>query len=700
VVNTVIKRNGEIEKYNVNKIINAIISASPDNFWNNQKSLLSEIIADVEDKIIEEFDDNPTVEEIQDIVEIILIKHNLAEIAKSYILYRNKRNQKRAEAWLKSDIALNIWERKYQHDNESFDEFFNRVTKGKKDYIKVIRDKEFCPAGRILANRDVEGKKSSYSNCYYVPITEDSLEGIFQQSLYETARTWSYGGGVGVGLSTLRPRGAKVNNAAETTTGAVSFMKNFNAAAKTIGQKNRRAALLLSLEVDHPDIEEFIEVKQDVEQITKANISVKITDEFMEAVKNGNDFELYFKVEDTGEEIKKTVDPERLLNKMAYTNWYSGEPGALFKDRLENWHMGTELDSFGITGQNPCSELPLPNWGSCNLSSINLSKLVKNPFTERAEFDFEKLKVLTDKGIRFLDNIITENAENHPLEKQKEVTQKFRQAGLGVMGWASSLIKLGHKYGDDKSKRLAHRVGKTMINQALLTSALLAKEKGPFPAYEEEMLESEFIQENIEPDILKYAEKYGLRNVSLLSIAPTGSISTMYQVSGGIEPIFAISYERKTESIHEEEKSYKVYSNSVKQLMNAKNIYNEDNLPDYVVSTNEIPYEDRIEMQGIFQQYIDNAISSTINLPNEAEVTDVKDILMLSYEYGLKGVTIFRDNCKRDAILSRNDDTEGKQELNENDWIAIGICPDCKSNLDRTEGCKSCKNCGWSACTV
>ena len=304
------------------------------------------------------------------------------------------------------------------------------------------------------------------------------------------------------------------------------------------------------------------------------------------------------------------------------------------------------------------------------------------------------------KGIRFLDEVVIENADKHPLPQQSKVAEDYRQIGLGIFAFADLLVMLGVRYGSPESMKIADKLGFEMINQAATTSALIAKEKGTFPKYNETMLESPFLKENLKPEVYKIVEEYGLRNASLLSIAPTGSISTMLGRSGGIEPIFSISYNRKTESLHEEgEVTYEVFTPVIKDLMEAKDILDKKDLPDYVVSANDIHYKDRIDIQSAWQEYIDNAISSTLNLPNDITINEVKNAYIYGWKQGLKGMTVYREGCKRAGILTNSDDVDN-EDMTETDWVEAGICPECKSNLDRTQGCKNCNNCGWSACSV
>lgn len=699
-IEKIIKRSGNVVDYNREKIIKAIRSAELE--ANENIINMSDIIHDIEKVINKEFGGTnlPTVEQIQDIVEEKLMEFNYHQIAKRYIIYREERNKER-DSWLKEGLAKSIWERKYRFNGESFEEFLDRIAKDNDKIKRRIRKKQFLPAGRLLANRGLQnkGKKITYSNCYVITPPNDTLEGIFDVAK-KLARTYSYGGGCGTNLNNLRPAGAKVNNAAKETTGSVSFMPLYSLVTDIIGQKYRRGALMLSLTINHPDIEEFIDLKTDLDSVTKANISIEITDEFMKAVQTDKEFELKFIVEDTGEIIKKTVDARRLFNKLAYSNWYSAEPGALFWDRIENYNLLGEDDEFSFAGVNPCAEEPLPAGGSCLLSSINLDGFVKNKFKEDAEFDFEQFEEMVSEGIEYLNQVMEEGLELHPLQEQKDSVDKYKQIGLGIMGLADMFISLGIKYGSEKSLELVDKIGSILANKALQTSALLAKENGTFPAYKEEaILNSEYFKSVANAKTKKLVKNYGLRNSQLLTIAPTGTISNLLGISGGIEPIFDISYIRKTETLYNEDVSYEIFTPIAERYMSEMGIYSKEDLPDIFVTAHTLNSEDRIDMQSRWQKYIDASISSTINLDNSATVEDIKNIYMYAWKQGLKGVTVYRDGCARSGILS-TDNKDNKTELTEEEMIAQNICPECKGEIINTGGCEECTSCGYSPCSI
>jgi ribonucleoside-diphosphate reductase alpha chain len=608
--------------------------------------------------------------------------------------------------WEMDELQQSIWSNKYQYKGESFDNWINRVSGGNEKIGQLIRDRKFLFAGRILANRGLpkDGINVTYSNCYVLQPPQDNIESIFDTAKY-IARTFSYGGGVGIDISNLRPKGAKVHNAAKTTTGAVSFMDLYSMATGLIGQKGRRGALMISMDVNHPDIEDFIDIKTDLDRVTKANISVRINDEFMDAVLNKTMYECKFIVNSGQEVITKEVDAHKLFMKLITNNWDYAEPGILFWDKIENNHLLSADKEFKYAGVNPCAEEPLPAGGSCLLGSINLSEFVTEPFTQHATFDNDKFKECVRDCVVGLNEVLEEGLPLHPLEQQKESVSKYRQIGLGVMGIADMLIKLGIRYGSDEAVKLCEELSNMMLNEAVKQSALLAKEYGPFEKYNEEVIfNSKFFINNISDEVKELVREYGLRNSQLLTIPPTGSISTMLGISGGIEPIFNLSYFRKTESVHDEDVVYKVYTQVVKEYMDINGISNEEDLGDIFVTAMNLKAEERIKMQGAWQKNIDASISSTINLPNEATIEDVYDIYVNAWKNDLKGITIYRDGCKRSGILTNEKPKEEEKreilnkEITEPETEEF-VCPECGNKaVIPTGGCGICLQCGYSKC--
>ena len=561
------------------------------------------------------------------------------------------------QEWLgtENQLGQDIWERKYRYENETFDEWINRVSGGNSEIANLIKEKKFLFGGRILANRGLEnkGRKISLSNCYVIEPPEDNIESIFDCAK-KLARTYSYGGGCGVDISKLAPKGARVNNAAKETTGSVSFMDLYSMVTGLIGQNGRRGALMLSISCEHPDLEEFIGIKSDLDRVTKANISIRITDKFMAAVKNRTPFTLSFTRLETKETITKEIDAYTMFHKMCEMNWDYAEPGMLFWDRINNWNLLSCDDEFEYAGTNPCAEEPLPAGGSCLLGSINLAE-----FACDTGFDFESFKHCVKSSVIALNEVLDEGLPLHPLKEQRESVYDWRQIGLGIFGLADLLIKLGIKYGSPEAIDLCDMIGHTMADMAIKTSAVLAKEYGVYPKYKPEAVEqSAFYSKNALGETKELVESFGLRNSQLLTIAPTGSLSTMLGVSGGIEPIFANYYTRKTESLKGHDEYYKVYTPIVKEYMDKHGLKDDSELPDYFVTAQTLDYKNRIYMQSIWQSHIDASISSTVNVPNDFTVEQVEGLYMTAWDAGLKGVTIFRDGCKRAGILTIKENVE------------------------------------------
>ena len=567
--------------------------------------------------------------------------------------------------WLgeENQLGMDIWTRKYQNQGESFEEWLMRVTGGNEEMAGYIREKKFLYGGRILSNRGLykEGRKVTYSNCYVITPPEDNIESIFDCAK-KLARTYSYGGGCGIDISGLAPKGARINNAAKETTGSVSFMELYSLVTGLIGQNGRRGALMISLDCSHPDVPDFIELKTDLEKVTKANISLRIHKDFMEAVKNDQEYMLHYTRETTGEVIEKKVKARELFRKITDTNWDYAEPGALFWDRITGWSLLSNTDTFTYAGVNPCAEEPLPAGGSCLLGSINLSAFVRDPFSEHSYFDFDGLKACVKAAVKALNEVLDEGLPLHPLEEQRESVRQWRQIGLGIMGLADALIKLGLTYGEEEAVAMCHRIGFAMADTAIAASALLAKEEGAYPMCNiGQVMETPYFQANTTEKTRELVKKYGLRNSQLLTIAPTGTLSTMLGISGGIEPIYANYYMRKTESLHGTDVYYKVYTKIVENYMKQHNIEEDKDLPEYFVTAMTLDYRQRINMQAAWQEHIDASISSTVNVPNSFTKEETENLYLYAYEKGLKGITIFRDGCRRVGILN----TQMKEEKKE-----------------------------------
>ena len=558
--------------------------------------------------------------------------------------------------WLsENQLSLDIWHKKYQVNGETFEEWLDRVSGGNKDVRELIKDKKFIFGGRILASRGVTGRRVTYSNCYVITPPEDNIESIFNTAA-KLARTYSYGGGCGIDISNLRPKGAIVHNAAKSTSGAVSFMDLYSQVTGLIGQAGRRGALMISISCKHPDIEEFINLKTKQGVCEKANISIRVSDDFMEAAIHDEDWITEFTSEETGT-ITKAFKARDLLKLLAKRNWEWAEPGMLYWDRITGYNMLNNDERFSYAGVNPCAEEPLPAGGSCLLGSINLSEFVLNPFTNEATIDYSSLVDAVKKAVRALNDVLDEGAALHPLEEQRNSVRNWRQIGLGTMGLADMLIKLGLTYGSVSALGMTQEVYKTIAQAAVGESLSLAIDKGMYPECNPKLLaESSFINSiGLPQSVIEDISKYGLHNSQLLTCAPTGSIATMLQVSTGVEPNFALHYTRKTQSLNGTDTFYEVSAKIVMDYLDSGHAHvmkSIDDLPDYFVESKDIAPIDRIKMQGVLQKYTDASISSTINLPKEATVDDVYNIYIEGWKNGLKGVTVYRSGCYREGILT------------------------------------------------
>ena len=732
----VVKRDGTVVEFDGSKIVNAICKAMLE-----VGDVNVQVATDIATRIAAHYAscDSVDVETIQDRVEEELMTYR-PNIAKRYILYREKHAEQRAKGWQLTDIQRDIWNNKYRFENESFDTWVERVSGGNPRIAKRIRKKQFLFAGRILYGRGLNqhGIKATLSNCYVLPPPTDSIAGIWDTAR-DMAITYSVGGGCGTSLRYLRPRGAQVHNAARSTSGAPSFMDLYSLTTELIGQEGRRGALMLSIPSSHPDLAEFIDVKRDLKRVTKANISVEWSNDFMIAVEDKKPYTLRFVVEDTGEVMEKEVDAYQLFRRAAENNWLMAEPGCLFWDRIRTWNLMSHDPEFSYAGVNPCAEEPLPPGGSCLLGSLNWEQFVVAPFTKYARFDYPAYIEAVADAVEGLNEVLDEGLPLHPLAIQRETVAKYRQIGLGVMGVHEALIKLGLVYGSTKSMAFVETVMHLMLVEAVRKSALLAKEHGAFPAYQwENVKESWFFQELIPPDVKALVKAYGLRNSQLLSIAPTGSISTMLGISGGMEPLFALEYTRKTQTLHQEETTYTIKVDIVREYLDFHGLPDDAKLPDVFVTAHQLDWRNRVEMQAVFQRYVDASISSTINLPNETTVDEIVELYLYAWKMGLKGCTIYRDGCARTGILTveskedehgRRDDhvsasaegsrrstscTEGIRDGRNTggspcDAVTdldrgrvdgyFATCPSCGSDTERSNGCVSCPVCGWSACS-
>ena len=566
------------------------------------------------------------------------------------------------EQWLGNDpIALKIMKSKYVQDDETFEEWLDRVSGCDEDVKRLIREKKFLFGGRILAGRGMQhkGRKVVYSNCFVIPSPEDNTESIYETA-GRMAKIFSMGGGVGIGLENLAPRGAKINNTAKTTTGAVSFMPTYNAVGDVIGQEGRRAAMIMTITDTHPDLVEFINSKTDLDATNMANISVKISDTFMNAAINDEDWELSFE-RHTGEVFTRTVNAKEVLQLIAKNSWDTGEPGIILWSAIEEHNTLSDNPYFVYGGTNPCGELPLPSgysknghyiWGgACNLGSMNLAEYVKD-----GTFQYEELRKDTKIAFKAMNTVLVESIPLLPYKELQESVSDWRMNGLGHMGLATAFLRMGIKYGSGESVAMAKQIQSTILNASVEASAIDALRLGTYKYYDWDYVRyNEFFSSNIEASVYAKVEEYGLANATFCTSAPTGSISMLFGVTSGIEPLFDLSYHRSDidEDVFVPEAQKWLDENL--EMIEEQGI---NTLPDYFVTAHNIPYEDRIAVQAVIQRFNDGAISSTINLPNSATVDDVYNLYIKAWEEGLKGVCVFRDGCRRAGVFSPADDEQ------------------------------------------
>jgi ribonucleoside-diphosphate reductase alpha chain len=510
-----------------------------------------------------------------------------------------------------------------------------------REFAAALTGHKFLPAGRILAGAGT-GRAVTLFNCFVMGTIEDSMDGIFS-ALREAALTLQQGGGIGYDFSTLRPKGAGVKGVGADASGPVSFMDVWDAMCRTImSAGSRRGAMMATLRVDHPDIEDFIDAKRTPGRLSNFNLSVLVSDAFMAAVKADGDWNLAF-----GGTVYRTVRARELWTRIMRSTFDYAEPGVIFIDRINALNNLGYVETIAAT--NPCGEQPLPPYGACLLGSINLARLVKQPFEDGAHLDLEELEKLTATAVRMMDNAI--DVSRFPLEAQAREAAAKRRIGLGVTGLADALIFCKVKYGSLESLILIKTWLATLANAAYRASVELAKEKGAFPLYDmNAYLARPFIQA-LPPDIYGAIASHGIRNALLTSIAPTGTISLFADnVSSGIEPVFAFDYTRKVlqpDGTRTEEKveDYAVRAFRTKFGTDAA-------LPDYFVSAQTITPADHLAVQAAAQPFIDSAISKTINVPRHIAFDDFADVYLSAYELGCKGCTTYRPNDVTGSVLS------------------------------------------------
>ncbi|HEY3249118.1 MAG TPA: adenosylcobalamin-dependent ribonucleoside-diphosphate reductase [bacterium] len=509
----------------------------------------------------------------------------------------------------------------------------------------LLDDFRFIPGGRIMHGAG-NPKRVTLLNCYVLPVHDDSIESIFEW-MKQAARTYSLGGGVGTDISVLRPRGAPVNNAARSSTGSVSFMELFSLTTGTIGQSGRRGALMITIADNHPDVLDFVKVKRNLNRVRFANISVRVSDAFMEAVEQDGEFVLAFANERTS--YSKTIRARDLWGELISGARDYAEPGLIFWDNIKKWST-SEYNGMGVITTNPCSEIPLEAYGNCCLGNVNLARFVADPFTSTARVDWDGLEPALRYATRFLDNVLDYNAEKHPLPEQKSASLRGRRIGVGFTGLGDMLVKLRLKYDTDEAVQFTDGLFDRIKNVVYDESAALAADKGTFPAYDaRQHLAGRFLA-TLQPATVERIRRLGMRNVACLTVPPVGSGAALAGVTSGIEPIFDVAYIRRSESLSQE--TFKVYHPLVREYMALMGIEREDDLPDFFVTAHQIKGDMRVRMQAAIQKHIDHSISSTVNLPRDTTSEEVERVYFLAWKLGCKGITVYREGSREGILIT------------------------------------------------
>jgi ribonucleoside-diphosphate reductase alpha chain len=724
-IENVKKRTGEIVAFDSERVKVAIQKAfeSINQEPKDLDALVSLIIKDVEKKSL----DTPNVEDISDVTEMILMQKHPA-VAKSYILFRDYKRQLRdiRKVYIgsseKSNLTLNaikVLEARYllkdntgniiETPNQLFDRVAEHIARADKkrlpskkqkqlqdDFYDLMYYLDFLPNTPTLMNAGTE--LGQLSACFVLPVG-DSISEIFD-SVKFTALIHQSGGGTGFSFSRLRSKGSFVKSTKGVASGPISFMRVFDAATDVIKQGGkRRGANMGILRVDHPDILEFISCKQVEGQIANFNISVAITDTFMKCVENNIEYDL---IDPHNSEVVGRLNARSVFDLIANMAWQNGEPGIIFIDEMNRHNQVANMGTIEAT--NPCGEQALLPYESCNLGSINLANMVD----EQGNIDWKKLEETTRLAVRFLDNVIDMN--KYPLTQIESMTKSSRKIGLGVMGWADMLLQLKIPYNSDEGVYLGEKIMKFINDTGTDQSVKLGEEKGNFPAFKGSYW-----------DIIGY--KY-MRNSTITTVAPTGTISMIADASGGIEPQFSLAYTRLTLDNQEFIYTNKYLENELKK----RGLYTEElmvkiaktgmldgieGIPDDIkrvyVTSREIETEWHIKMQAAFQQSTHNAVSKTINMPNSASIDDVKKAYKLAYELKCKGLTIYRDASRQIQVLTSGTKTKTELESGESKKPLLqklitkeapkDECPICHTKMHAQEGCYTCTKCAYSKCS-
>ena len=517
-------------------------------------------------------------------------------------------------------------------------------------FYAALEDFRFLPAGRIVAGAGTDRDVTLF-NCFVMGTIPDSLSGIFE-NLKEAALTMQQGGGIGYDFSTIRPKGAEVKGVAADASGPLSFMDVWDAMCRTImSAGSRRGAMMAVMRCDHPDIEDFVAAKSDPARLRNFNLSVLVTDAFMAAVKAGGPWELAF-----GGKVYRTVEARDLWNRIMRATYDYAEPGVIFIDRINAMNNLAYAETIAAT--NPCGEQPLPPYGACLLGSINLARLVADPFGRGARLDEAALDDLTATAVRMMDNVV--DVSRFPLPQQAEEARAKRRIGLGVTGLADALLMVGLRYGSPEAAAQTEAWLHRIARAAYLTSAGLAKEKGAFPLFDADRFLASGTMAQMDADVREAVRTHGIRNALLTSVAPTGTISLYAgNVSSGIEPVFAYAYTRKVLQ-KDGSRTEEVVEDYALSLWRAR--FGDKPLPDWFVNAQTLAPGDHVRMQAAAQKWIDSSISKTINVPEEITFDAFKDVYLQAYETGCKGCTTYRPNQVTGSVLTVSEAEEARPE--------------------------------------
>jgi len=793
-VDQIKKRDGRVVPFDPSRITRAINKAAEEVKFEDIKEI-EKVTASVVKILENKYDGHtiPTVEDVQDIIIQTLIDAGHSNIARIYMIYRQRHKELRQmrvplteimEVTGLTENSLVVLKKRYLVKDENGEvietptDMFRRVAaniaradevyknlyhqdidvkKTAQEFYEMMARREFMPNSPTLMNagRDLQ----QLSGCYVLPV-DDDMESIFD-AIKWTALIHQSGGGTGFSFSRLRESGARVKSTGGIASGPISFMKVFNAATEQIKQGGtRRGANMGILRVDHPDILKFISCKEDMVSLNNFNISVAVTDKFMKALEKDQDYEL---VSPRNQEVIQKISAKMVFDLIVTNAWKNGDPGIIFIDRINAFNPTPQIGNIEST--NPCGEQPLLPFESCNLGSINLAEMVKME-NNKTEVDWDRLEKTTRTAVHFLDNVIDMN--RYPLQKVEEMVEKTRKIGLGVMGWADMLIKLEIPYDSPRAIKLADKVMKFINEKGHRMSEELAEVRGVFPAFTGSVFDDK-------------KSDYKLRNATITTIAPTGTISIISGCSSGIEPLFAVCYTRKNildagDELIEVNPLFKRVAqregfyteNLMKKIARQGTVHGLDEVPkkwqDIFVTSHDIDPDTHVKMQAAFQDHTDNAVSKTVNFPNSGTVEDVKNVYMLAFKLGCKGVTIYRDGSRDQQVLNVGGSETKASQLPEGDTgvqsevfkereadkvpikikkpqpnlmdlidkekvpeelsqetsnVGTGldlsnkededkkgdesqdeICPECGQKMEIKEGCMTCPVCGWGKCSL